>query len=174
MVKYNRFFESNEVESAYQRHGRSFPSDAPKYRIRVASVPGTIHPVTSGLERPNKGLLRYHRRPIIKSVRPFIFVFDTQAGFHYNKNYSMVLTISRESCKLPSRISRMSTFIDQSNQSSLTARLFELIKSLSGNEQRSLPLINYQKCIKISSEILRTCPRELVCSLREPTKNRRK
>jgi Tfp pilus assembly protein PilZ len=61
-----------------------------------------------------------------------------QSAFHYNRDYNMVLTISGESCELPSRIYRMTTFIDQSNQSSLIARLFELIKGLSEHEQRSL------------------------------------
>lgn len=50
----------------------------------------------------------------------------------------MVFPISRESYELASRISRMATFMNQPNQSNLTARLFELIKSLSEDEQTSL------------------------------------
>jgi len=50
----------------------------------------------------------------------------------------MVHMISRESHELASRISHMTTFMDQSNQSSLTARLLELIKTLSEDEQTSL------------------------------------
>jgi hypothetical protein len=50
----------------------------------------------------------------------------------------MVFPISREGYSLPSGISPMTTFENQSKQSSLTARLFELIKSLSEDEQKRL------------------------------------
>lgn len=34
---------------------------------------------------------------VLKLVHPYLFIFDMQSAFHYSINYSMVLTISRES-----------------------------------------------------------------------------
>jgi hypothetical protein len=50
----------------------------------------------------------------------------------------------------------MTTFENQSKQSSLTVRLFELIKSLSADEQKRL--LRDRKDSKISGEIVRTSP----------------
>jgi hypothetical protein len=74
----------------------------------------------------------------LKLVHHYLFIFDMQSAFHYSNNYSTVLTISSESYELASRISPMATFMNQSNQSDLTVRLFDLIKSLSEDEQISL------------------------------------
>jgi len=50
----------------------------------------------------------------------------------------MVFAIFREGYSLPSRISPMTTSENQYKQSNLAARLFELMKSLSEDEQRIL------------------------------------
>jgi hypothetical protein len=50
----------------------------------------------------------------------------------------------------------MTTFENQSKQSNLTVRLFELIKSLSEDEQKRL--LWDRKDSKISGEIVRTSP----------------
>jgi len=65
------------------------------------------------------------------------FIFDIAAIFPYN-TLNMVFAISREGYSLPSGISHMTAFKNQSKQSSLTIRLFELIKNLSEDEQKRL------------------------------------
>ena len=75
---------------------------------------------------------------VLKLVHFCIFIFDIQSVFHYTNKNGMALTISKESYEFASRISRMAAFMNQSNQSNLTARLFELIKSLSEDEQTNL------------------------------------
>jgi hypothetical protein len=67
-----------------------------------------------------------------------ITLFLTWYPFFPIVNENMFFVISKEGYSLPSGISHMTTFENQSKQSNLAARLFDLIKSLSEDEQRRL------------------------------------